>query len=101
MFPDDFLFVGADNAPAHTSHDTKLYLKDKQHSLEIVYFPTYSPNLNGLEHLWAFLREQVTRDVGYESLDAKCQAIIAWLEALPRERIIQTLGTVKKLIKAR
>ena len=99
MFPDDCLFVGMDNAPAHHSRATTLFLKDKQDSLEVVYFPTYSPNLNGIEHLWAFMRKQKTRDVRYESMDAECLAICDWLEALPNERIIQTLGTVKKLTK--
>jgi len=66
-----------------------------------VYFPTYSPNLNGIEHLWAFMRKQQPRDVRYGSMDAECLAICAWLEALPNQRIIQTLGTVKKLTKPR
>lgn len=101
MFFDSFLFVGCDNAPAHCSQATQEFLEESRDWVEVVYFPTYSPNLNGIEHLWAFLREQVTRDVVYESLDAKCQAIIAWLEALPGERIIQTLGTWKKLTKTR
>jgi len=100
MFPDHFLFVGCDNAPAHQSWDTISFLKDKQNHLEVVYFPTYSPNLNGIEHLWAFLRQQMTRNTVYESLDAECVAICAWLKALPFERIIQTLGTMKKLTKA-
>ena len=99
MFADDFLFVGADNAPAHGSRDTKLFLKDKQDTLEIVYFPTYSPNLNGMEHLWAFMRGQVTREVRYLTLDDECVAVCVWLETLPFDRIIQTLGTLKKLTK--
>ena len=99
MFPDEFLFVGADNAPAHISRATKLYLKDKQDCLEIVSFPTYSPNLNGMEHLWAFMRGEVTRDVRYVTLEDECVAVCVWLETLPFDRIIQTLGTVKKLTK--
>jgi len=101
MFADDFLFVGADNAPAHISRDTKLYLKDKQDCLEIVYFPTYSPNLNGMEHLWAFMRGQVTRNVRYVTLDDECVAVCVWLETLPLDHFIQTLGTLKKLTKHR
>lgn len=101
MFPDFFLFVGADNAPAHHSRATTLFLKDKQDALEVVYFPTYSPNLNGIEHLWAFMRKQLTRNIRYESLDAECLAICAWLKALAFGRIVQTIGTLKKLTKAR
>lgn len=100
MFPDNFLFVACDNAPAHSSGDTKTYLKDIKDCLEVVYFPTYSPNLNGIENLWRFLRKQLTRDTRYESLAAECLAICNWLKTLPLERIVQTLGRMKKLTKA-
>ena len=99
MFPEHFLFVGCDNAPAHQSRDTKLFLKDKQDSLELVYLPTYSPNLNGIEPLWALLRKQMTRNKVYESLQVQCELICAWLRSLPFEKLIQTLGTMKKLSK--
>lgn len=99
MFPDPFLVVGCDHAPAHCSRDTREYLKDKQEGLEVVYFPTYSPNLNGIEHLGRFLRGQVTRDTVEENLDAEGKAIMAGLDDLSFEQIIQTLGTLKKLMK--
>lgn len=100
MFPEEFLFLGCDNAPAHQSRATHLFLKDKQDGLEVVYFPSYSPNLNGMERLWGFMRGQMTRGKVYESLPGQCEAICGWLRDLPFERIIQTLGTVKKLTKS-
>lgn len=36
MFPESFLFVAWDTAPAHQSRDTKRYLADKQDVLEVV-----------------------------------------------------------------
>lgn len=101
LYPYSFLFIGCDYAPAHRSHDTALYLKDKQQEVELVYFPTYSPNLNGMEHLWRYLRKNMTRNTTYESLPVECLAICAWLENLSFDRMIQTLGTVKKLTKAK
>jgi transposase len=100
-YPSRFLFIGCDNAPSHQSHDTQLYLKDKQDDLELVYFPTYSPNLNGMEHLWRYLRKDMTRNTLYENLPTQCLALCGWLEDLPYHRIIQTLGTVKKLTKTK
>lgn len=100
LWPDDFLFIGCDNAPTHHSQATLGFLKDHQEGVELVYFPTYSPNLNGIEHLWAYLRQQLTRTTAYPSLREECEAICAWLVSLPFERIMQTLGTLKKLTKA-
>ena len=45
------------------------------------------------------MRGQVTRDVRYLTLDDECVAVGVWLETVPYDRIIQTLGTVRKLIK--
>lgn len=100
IFPDHFLFIAVDNAPAHQSKDTKTYLKEMHDSLELVYLPTYSPNLNGIERLWAYLRKQLTRDVVYDDLDSECKVIISWLDSLSDNRIIQTLGVVNKINKS-
>ena len=101
MWPDHFLFVAADNAPSHQAKDTKAYLEDFQDSIELVFFPTYSPNLNWIEHLWRYLREQLTRNRVYDSLAQQCQHIVAWLDTLPFEQVIHTLGGINKFATAK
>ena len=49
--PDLFFFVILDNASAHTTPDLAQFLKDNQQRLELVFLPTYSPNLNLIEKL--------------------------------------------------
>ena len=61
-WPDHFLFGAADNAPAHRAKTTQAYLQDFHDRIEVVFFPTYSPNLNWSERLWKYLREQRTRN---------------------------------------
>ena len=95
MWPDHFLFGAADNAPSQA------YLQDFQDSIEVVFFPTYSPNLNWSEHLWRYLREQMTRNRGYDTLAQQCQHIVAWLNTLPFEQLIHTLGGMKKFANAK
>lgn len=96
MWPNHFLFVVCDNAPSHRAKATQAYLKDFQDRIEVVFFPTYSPNLNWIERLWKYLRGQMTRNHVYANLSQQGEHIMAWLERLPFEQVIQTLGGVNK-----
>ena len=42
--------------------------------------------------LWRYLREQMTRNRVYDTLTQQCQHIVAWLDTLPSEQVIHTLG---------
>jgi len=52
-----------DGAPSHRGK-VKDYLKekDKKWKLEIMYFPSYSPDLNPQEHVWKRARQEVTHN---------------------------------------
>jgi len=60
--PDVFWFVVLDNASAHTTPALVHFLQENRHRLELVFLPTYSPNLNLIEKLWKLLRAQVTNN---------------------------------------
>jgi len=60
--PEVFWFVILDNASAHTTPALDQFLQDNQHRLELVFLPTYSPNLNLIEKLWKLMRAQVTNN---------------------------------------
>lgn len=96
MWLDYFLFVACDNAPSHRAKATQAYLEEFQDRIELVFLPTYSPNLNWIERLWKYLRGQMTRNHFYVSLPQQCEQIMAWLEHLPFEQVIQTLGGINK-----
>ena len=96
-FPDYFIFVVADNAPAHRSVATTDFLKAHQDRLEFVPLPTYSPNLNGIERLWRVMRDKLTRSIAYQTLHQKCTAIMNYLSSLSFERFIDILGVTSKI----
>ena len=96
-FPDDFIFVVADNAPAHRSAATIDFLKAHQDRLEVVSLPTYSPNLNGIERLWRVMRDKLMRSKAYDSLHQKCTILMNFLRALAFNRFIDILGIAKNV----
>jgi len=96
-FPDYFIFVVGDNAPAHRSAATTDFLKAHQDRIEFVPLPTYSPNLNGIERLWRVMRDKLMRSKAYASLHQKCTVLMNFLRVLAFDRFIDILGIAKNV----
>ena len=96
-FPDYFIFVAGDNAPAHRSAATIEFLKAHQDQIEFVPLPTYSPNLNGIERLWRVMRDKLTRSKAYDTLHQKCTVIMNFFRSLPFDAFISILGVAKNI----
>ena len=96
-FPDYFIFVVGDNAPAHRSAATIDFLKAHQDQIEFVPLPTYSPNLNGIERLWRVMRDKLMRSKTYDTLQQKCTVIMNFLRSLSFEKFIDILGIAKNV----
>jgi transposase len=54
------LVVVWDNAPVHGGAPLRDYLRTPDLRLRLVRLPAYSPDFNAAEHLWAWVREEVT-----------------------------------------
>jgi transposase len=54
------LVVFWDNAPAHGGEPLREYLRTPDLHLRLVRLPAYSPDFNADEHVWAWVREEVT-----------------------------------------
>lgn len=49
-----------DNAPAHHGDALRTYLETPELNLQLIALPPYSPDYNGTEELWKWLRDEVT-----------------------------------------
>jgi transposase len=54
------LIVIWDNAPAHGGEPIRTYLTTPDLRLRLVRLPAYSPDFNADEHIWGWVREEVT-----------------------------------------
>ena len=68
------------------------FLIDNKDRLCLGPLPTRSPHLNLIERLWHYMRDNITRSHFYITLDAKCSALIEWLETLPIQRFLSLVG---------
>ncbi|GAC1405365.1 MAG: hypothetical protein NVSMB65_21040 [Chloroflexota bacterium] len=54
------LVIFWDNAPVHGGEPLREYLRTPDLRLRLVRLPAYSPDFNAAEHIWAWVREEVT-----------------------------------------
>ena len=90
--PDVFWFVVIDNASAHHTQQMKAFAQEYQQRIEFVFLPTYSPHLNLIERLWGYMRNQMTRNFFYDSLEHMAKAVVAWLGCLPFSTFCSLMG---------
>jgi transposase len=69
------LVVFWDNAPAHGGDALRDYLRTPNLRLRLVRLPAYSPDFNACEHIWAWVREEVTANTCFGT-QAKVRAAV-------------------------
>ena len=55
----------------------------KQLGIELLYLPSYSPNLNLIERLWKFVKKECLQSIHYSDYEAFTAAITRCLDELP------------------
>lgn len=68
-FPHRRLDIVLDNAPWHYGADVKRIIKI--YNLHLHYLPSYSPDLNLIEPLWLWARQEKTYNFDYSSIQEK------------------------------
>lgn len=58
-----------DNAPAHGGEPLREYLHTPDLRLRLVRLPAYSPDFNADEHIWAWVRQEVTANTCFGTAD--------------------------------
>ncbi len=79
------LVVIWDNAPCHTAKVVKA--KAAELGIELVYLPGYSPDLNPIERLWDWLREDLTRGFCHGSVQELIDAGQAFIGRINRDPV--------------
>lgn len=71
-----------DGTRPHTAHNTMHYLEEND--VRVLEHPSYSPDLNPIEQVWAWMKHDVT-SATYESVDDLVEAVLAKWEKLTIE----------------
>jgi len=77
------LIVIWDNGPAHGGDPIRSYLATPGLHLRLVRLPAYSPDFNGDEAIWGWVREEVTANTCFGSAAKVREAVGAFFRTLP------------------
>lgn len=67
-YPAGKIVIILDNARIHHANLLKPFLENHTDRLELMFLPPYSPNLNLIEGLWKWLKNDVINNVFYEKI---------------------------------
>lgn len=68
------IFVILDNAKYHYSRKVRRFLESSK--IQLIFLPSYSPNLNLIERLWKFFKKKVLYNTYYEKIEDFREACI-------------------------
>ena len=77
------IYAISDQAPYYTNKEVKKYLESSR--IEIIFLPTYSPNLNLIERLWRLMRKKMISSIYYEKFADFKRAILDFFANNSRE----------------
>jgi len=63
------LVLISDNAAYHKSTEVRDFVAEHEHSLQLLYLPPYSPDLNPIERVWKLIRRLCTHNQYFPELD--------------------------------
>ncbi|MFQ5885238.1 MAG: IS630 family transposase, partial [Thermoplasmata archaeon] len=68
-YPDIFIYIVLDNYAIHKTKEVEEVV-ELDGRMELVFLPTYSPNLNRMEDIWRTFHSHITKNRLYPSLEA-------------------------------
>lgn len=83
-YPDKEIMIAMDQAGWHKAKDLRLPVK-----IELLFLPSYSPELNPVEKLWQWLRKEVTHNALFYKLEDMMDALEQEIRCLTPDRLAQ------------
>jgi transposase len=89
-----FVVMVTDNARIHRSEKVQGFLRQNAGRILLMYLPPYSPNLNPIERLWKWLKQQVIANVFHPTKASIEEAVGAFLSEIAQmpQAVLRRLG---------
>lgn len=88
-----------DNAPSHRARITRQYLNDV--GVQVLDWPSRSPDLNPIEHMWDILGRRVRQNYGeFQTLEALAQALTNEWQQIPQDAVAILIQSMPERMRA-
>ena len=87
-YPTGRIVMILDNAKIHHAKLIQPFLEENCDRLELMFLPPYSPNLNLIEGLWKWLKNDVINNVFYENVSEIRHAVQAFINKVNSQNFI-------------
>jgi DDE superfamily endonuclease len=91
----DFIFQ-QDNAPCHVSRHTMQFFTTNE--IKLLEWPSQSPDLNPIEHVWAFMKKKLGKMIIKNKTELIQQVRAVW-SSIPREFIRNLIDSMPRRIE--
>lgn len=93
--------IQQDNAPAHAAKATKQHFLDYFFGVHIAEWPPHSPDLNPIEHVWAWMKAWIENQPGPRLTGKKLRAAVdsAW-QAVPASMLTKLYKSMPRRLAA-
>lgn len=78
--PNEQISIVLDNAPYQRCYVTQTAAKMK--GIELVFLPSYSPNLNLIERVWKFIKSKCLNSIHYSNFTGFCDSLMDCMSGL-------------------
>ena len=87
-----------DNAPIHNANVTRTFLDD--HNIELLDWPAISPDLNPIEHVWAFMKKELQKREKCHNSDDLFQTLNDIWNSISPQFIAKLTGSMQRRIES-
>jgi len=92
------IYLIVDNAKYYKNDKVRKYVENS--TIEMIFLPPYSPNLNLIERLWKFMRKEVINNLYYEKFKEFRDAVLGFFDRSPlfKEELKSFIGAKMHLV---
>ena len=88
------LWLLLDEAPSHTAGQSQLLAA--QLDIRLIWLPKQCPELNARDHLWREVKDEITANYQFETIDQAADSAENWIRQLTTRQALRKAGTLSK-----